>query len=268
MGVESERIAGRAGEVGSPSPPYLAVPLNEIAFGVRFVAPDFDLVHFGQYFETVKEAFSERQMVPSIAIPQFPAFGAQTIQISTLPRLWLVRESRLIQLQTDRFIYNWRRVDDSPEKYPGFVKIFAEFRERWSAFIAFSRDAFKIPLKVAELSLTYVNQIHDDGSIAAPIFEFRNDNLDMPAPELWVSQLRFAYPEANMKITVGARPAIHLATQAPVEQLDMTVESISAPANDAAAIIDWYEQAHTLVHHTFKTLIHADWRKKWGFVSE
>lgn len=266
MSVDSDRVVGQAGDADLTAAQSLARPLNEVAFGVRFVAPDFDIVQFGQYFEVVKQHFSQRQMVAAIASSQYIGFGAPIIQVPSLPRLWLTRESRLLQLQVDRFVYNWRRVDDSSEKYPGFDTIFAEFRERWTEFLGFSDAAFSIPIKLAELSLTYVNQIHDDGAVAGrQMFAFRQSDFGMPEPELWVSQLRFAFPESNKKITVGARPAIHLATQSNVTQLDMTVESI-VPPNDLEDVLAWYSEAHDLVHRTFKTLIGPEWLTKWGFV--
>jgi len=243
----------------------IRVPLNEVAYGTRFVAPDFDVVHFGEYYQLVKDEFLKRQMVPAIARPSAISQGVPTIELSALPRVWFIQASRLIQLQTDRFIYNWRRLDDSEEKYPGFQDLSAEFRKRWSQFLEFSERSFAIPLMLEELSLTYVNQIHEDERTTSPMFAFRNEAFDMPHPELWISQLRFVEADGNMRITVGARPSIHVSTQARITQLDMTVESIAAPSNKVEDVYRWFDEAHALVHRAFKNLVAHEWRALWGF---
>jgi uncharacterized protein (TIGR04255 family) len=267
MGKASSSESGTAERTGGA----ISVPLTEVAYGVRFVAPQFDVVQFGEYYHLIKDTFPQHRMVVPIATQQATDQINQTIEVPTLPRVWFERGTRLIQLQSDRFIYNWRQVSSKPEEYPGFDVVFGEFRERWEQYLKFAGKAFALPLHIEELSLTYINQIRDVEHLDTPIFTFRAEPASdaLPAPELWVSQLRFALAKENAKLTVSARPAIHLATQERMTQLDVVVESIKAPAaEDTPQSYAWFEAAHELVHRGFATLVRKEWRKQWGFVDD
>jgi uncharacterized protein (TIGR04255 family) len=246
------------------------VPLSEVAYGVRFVAPEFDVVHFGEYHELIKAAFPKHQMVPPVPTQRVDQ-QIQTIQVPTLPRVWFESGTRLIQLQSDRFLYNWRRIDGASENYPGFEVVFGEFRERYDEFFGFAKRAFRLPLHIEELSLTYINQIQGATSSQVPTFSFRSEPVhsDLPAPDVWISQLRFTLTEENAKLTVSARPAINLQTQEQITQLDVTVESIKPPPfDDLTSLYAWYEAAHRLVHRGFRSLVSRERRTQWGFVDD
>ncbi len=256
---------------GEGTPGRLAagnVPLVEVAFGVRFVAPEFDVVNFGEYYQLIRDDFATRKMVAPIATQESTDLVTQTVQVPTLPRVWFEQGTRLIQLQSDRFVYNWRKDATTEEPYPGFAELFAEFRERWAQFRDFAARTFQLPLHIEELSLTYVNQIRSADGMEPPIFNFRAEPLtdDLPKPEHWVSQLRFALVEENAQLTISARPAIYLVTQERMTQLDVVVGSRDAPpAEDTEQFYFWFDAAHSLVHRGFKGLVRKEWRAKWGF---
>jgi uncharacterized protein (TIGR04255 family) len=247
------------------------VPLAEVAYGVRFVAPEFDVIRFGEYRQLIKDQFPKHSVVPPILAQRSTDPFNQTIEVPSLPRLWFESGNRLIQLQSDRFIYNWRRVGGLQEKYPGYPILFKEFRERWEQFVGYTRTAFQLPLHIEELSLTYINQIRDADSSQIATFSFRNEVPigDLPSPDVWISQLRFSLAEENAKLTVSARPAIDLSTREQVTQLDVIVESMKAPSSDNSADFHaWFETAHDLVHRGFRALVRREQRSQWGFVDD
>lgn len=240
-------------------------PLIEVAYGTRFVAPDFGVVHFGQFYERVKAQFpTVRTLGPIIPQP----VPDQVIELPPLPRVWFERGTRLLQLQSDRFIFNWRHVAGIDELYPGYDKLSREFLDQLSTFVTFAKEALQLPMQLIELSLNYVNQLHDAPDAGSPMFVFRNSSFEttLPRPELWISQLRFGFEEQNARLTASARPAIHLQTQSRVTQFDMMVESRQAPTiDDAVAIGKWFDVAHDLVHRAFRSLVHEEWLAQWGF---
>ena len=78
-------------------------------------------------------------------------------------RIWLVSkdEVSLLQLQSDRFVFNWRRRGDS--RYPSFEPIFSEFGNRFTTW----RDLVNnrgsdYHLQPQQLELTYTNWLADD----------------------------------------------------------------------------------------------------------
>lgn len=244
----------------------MAVPLNEVAYSVRFVAPDFSVVHFGEYYDCIKERYASHQDVAPIAKPTpIP----EQFELPVLPRVWFPNGSRLIQLQLDRFNYNWRHgVDTSEEKYPGFDVLFREFQAEWDVFHTFTKGAFKIPPALVELSLTYVNYIHAVDSLQSPIFIFRENEWrkELPEPEFWASQFRFVFSEENLKLVVSARPAIQLNTQQPATAFEITLQTLGCPNfDDQDGIFSWFVSAHDKVHFAFRKLVRDEWRAAWGF---
>lgn len=247
----------------STEPPKTVVPLNEVAYGVHFIAPDFSAVHFGEYYERVKQRFPEYQDQPPILRP---TNVPNQLEVPPLPRVWFTRGSRLVQLQMDRLVYNWRHGHDQAE-YPGYNALFSEFREEWLDFREFSKAAFAIPLSLIELNLTYVNYIHEVTDTGTPVFSFQqNDWLHDVQLDLWSTQLRFSFPNENLRLAVATGPAIQVATQKAANSLSLIVQSMTVPnIDDRAAIFDWFDAAHAKVHWAFRTLVRPELRRRWGF---
>jgi uncharacterized protein (TIGR04255 family) len=86
-----------------------------VAVGVQFPAV-LNPVHLGLYYQRVKARFPKLQVQPPVS-SAFETFGASpiiafSIQVQPMglkPRMWFVSEDEnsLIQLQTDRLIFNW-----------------------------------------------------------------------------------------------------------------------------------------------------------------
>jgi uncharacterized protein (TIGR04255 family) len=77
-----------------------------------------------------------------------------------LGRVWLTAESgaELIQVQSDRFLFNWRR-RVSESKYPSYESNSAKFFEEFDGFRQFCREK-QLPDPAPELcEVTYVNHI-------------------------------------------------------------------------------------------------------------
>jgi len=89
-------------------------PLVEVAFGVKFEAPEFSSVHFGLYWETIRDKFPlQFDRPPNIEDNTF-------FSIPPLRRVWFLSNDkrRLIQLQDNHFSYTWSQEDG--EEYPHF----------------------------------------------------------------------------------------------------------------------------------------------------
>lgn len=254
------------GSSGLGTEPASRVPLNEVAYGINFVAPGFAVVHYGQFYARIKDRYPEHRDLFPIGKPT--PFADQ-IQIPALPRVWFENGTRLIQLQMDRFVYNWRRLGEEP--YPGFSVLSLEFQHELEGFLAFAAEAFSEPLHFDELNLTYVNHIEDVDSLKSPIFVFRENDWrkEFPEPEHVLNQYRFEFKDENMRLTVSARPAIQLDTQKRVTQFDLTLQTLKCPdISIPAARSDWFESAHRKIHWSFQRLIREEWRAQWGFVNK
>src|SRR5512138_2194313 len=96
-------------------------PLVEVSFGL-FFSPllDFKISHFGAFWTRLRPDFSETADRPIVAdSAAAPALVSQEWPL--FPRVWYVHKDRaqILQLQTDRFYFNWRKSSDGA-LYPRF----------------------------------------------------------------------------------------------------------------------------------------------------
>jgi hypothetical protein len=147
-------------------------PITEVVFsaGFRLERP-LATAYIGRYWERIKDNFPQTQdaaPLPSIATPHFVE-GVPQLQVqfamSDLPpvrRVWFVSpEGRdLIQIQDDRFVFNWRR-NEADVAYPGYDNVFARFEEQLEGFVKFLSDEELGSPAYTLLELTYVNQMNN-----------------------------------------------------------------------------------------------------------
>jgi len=81
-----------------------------------------------------------------------------------VPRLWFLnrQKTELIQVQTDRFIHNWRKTEGI-EPYPRFEPIRDRFRREVEVLREFVADEGLGALAVNQCEVTYVNHIEPAG---------------------------------------------------------------------------------------------------------
>ena len=77
-----------------------------------------------------------------------------------LPRMWFINGdgTRLVQIQGDRFAFNWRRLDAS-EQYPRYEQIRSAFLRNLDGFSQFLNEEGFEDLEPDQVDLTYVNHI-------------------------------------------------------------------------------------------------------------
>ncbi|WLQ12096.1 TIGR04255 family protein [Hahella aquimaris] len=86
------------------------------------------------------------------------------------PRLYFIshKSDKVIQLQQDRFIFNWLKKGNS--EYPRFPKLKEEYLEHYTNFTKFlKRESLGEP-EIDQVELTYVNHIDADGLSAQEVF--------------------------------------------------------------------------------------------------
>lgn len=89
-------------------------PIEEVVCGFVFSSQPVDTMDFGVYWESRRDEFPTRQVQPAILE------GGTLLQMGAPPmRSWLISadDSRVLQLQNDRFFMNWRKRNG---EYPRF----------------------------------------------------------------------------------------------------------------------------------------------------
>ena len=151
-------------------PEYEHAPLREVAISVQF-APlsNLSIPMYGLLWQHYSGRFPHIEEHPPLD-PQIERFGvigkpkAPRVEFMTrppLPRVWFVDDTRreLIQIQHDRFIRNWRKVDDD-DKYPRYEpNLRPKFLEDYQDFVNFV-ESNKIGSVVPnQCEVNYVNII-------------------------------------------------------------------------------------------------------------
>jgi uncharacterized protein (TIGR04255 family) len=151
-------------------PDFQRPPVNEVALSIQFeVLSELRAIHIGELWGGFgKKLFPSVEEQPSIP-KQIERFGAannlggpqfELLNIPPLPRFLFVSESgnEVIQIQSDRFTYNWRKRREA-DIYPRYEAIEAKFIEFFGKFSNFLRDEKLGSIKVEQADVTYVNQM-------------------------------------------------------------------------------------------------------------
>lgn len=144
-------------------------PVTEVVLGMQFKRiPRFAVVHLGLLWEQFKGEFPRWQEVPPLE-PSFEVFGSPQgpeggFQISMvtglLPRLWLINDAdtKLLQIQPDRFIHNWRKVGTA-DVYPRYEQIRSGFLSAVERFSRFLVEHQLDALQPNQCEVSYINHI-------------------------------------------------------------------------------------------------------------
>jgi uncharacterized protein (TIGR04255 family) len=141
--------------------------------GLVFISVgNFSSNHVAKYRNAVKNDFPGLQYQPKLLIPlesltQDARGGAQPMmgpfgflppQQPSTQRTWLVSpdDERLIQIQDDAFLSNWRK---RGKPYPHFEPLLEEFWNRFTLFRSQLQEDSVVPLQPQQLEVTYINWV-------------------------------------------------------------------------------------------------------------
>jgi uncharacterized protein (TIGR04255 family) len=150
-------------------PDFETPPLREVVVGVQFEPlRGLRQAHLGDYWQHVREEFPSTQDRPplesALEIAGGPRPQTLEVQFGTPPPTlcWFVSSGgdRLIQVQHDRFLLNWRRTDDGAG-YASFEPILAQFSDRFRQFVTWATDN-GMPVKPIQTEVSYINVFDSD----------------------------------------------------------------------------------------------------------
>lgn len=253
-------------------------PVVEVICGVLYKElPKLRLPHLGVFWSTVRDAFPQPDEKPPLApvIESFPpVLGAsQAMEWIDLPapRLWLLSADgrQLLQLQKDRFLYNWKREASDDGNYPSFDKIFVEFEKWYSKFSDFVREQQLGDIEARQFELTYVNHItHANGlnvvnQSRAFVDMLRSDsgNRFLPAPETINWRTTYSMPREQGRLHMSAFTG--LVGGSPILRIDLTARGISVERNDASRR-EWFALGHEWITHGFVDATSPELHQIWG----
>jgi uncharacterized protein (TIGR04255 family) len=160
----------------------------------------------------------------------------------------------LLQLQPDRFHYNWRRLEPS-DLYPRFEALAPEFFRWYGLWTAFIDQAGLGELHVQSAELTYVNQIpagdgwRDLSEIGAIVPAFKELLKMRPRPTAGGVQAISDAPDCRVQIDARTAKTV----TEPVRdllQIDITAHSKQS-VTTSAQLPDWFARANSQIVDSF-----------------
>jgi uncharacterized protein (TIGR04255 family) len=234
--------------------------------------------HIGAFWDRIRTEFPkvEEALPLSPIVEEQGQSVAESESWSTLPparRAWLLNPdgSNIIQIQADRFLFNWKHTLGA-KNYPSYQIVIEEFERHLRAFLAFMRDVGGVHLTFRQFEMTYVNHINkeygldlqDETSILVDHVR-KSGARFLPAPENFNFSVSYPLPEGIGRLHVIAQSMNSPQDDGRLIRLDMVARGMAADASDDARR-KWFDTAHIWITHGFAdvtspTVQHEIWKR-------
>ena len=262
-------------------PEFNNPPVVETVLSLQFrPLKGFEIPHFGLYWANIKNEYPKYEIQPPLS-HIIERFGREEIRppgvevnIAPAPevRCWFLNQSenRLIQIQKDRFIYNWKKMSDN-EEYPRYDNIKTSFIKEWNKFCNFlKRDNFDEPV-VNQCEIIYVNHFEKGKGWKSygelhKIFTYWSEVSSsgfLPEPEMVSFTVRYVMPERKGRLYMFVQPGIRRKDAKEVLQLQV----IARGRPDSSRIDDilrWFDMGHEWIVQGFTDFTTEYMHQLWG----
>lgn len=265
-------------------PKFKAPPIVELALGVQFDRLErVKAVHYGVWWQTIREQFPKVEEHTPLA-PIVEPFDltqpiAVKLQLSDRPppvRWWFLNKetTRLIQIQEDRFVYNWRKRASSNEQYPSYDDLIKDFIGHLKSFCTFLAEGKHGLFNPNMCEIAYVNHVvagegwkdHSEMyKVVTPVSPSYSDDYLPPLEGLGFNTSYLFKQEAKMlgRLKVNISPAFRGKDKAPVAVLNLS--AFAPPASrDVEGVRVTLDQAHEWAVRGFASVTPNDMHKVWG----
>lgn len=249
-------------------PSYDKPPVSEVVCSVLFDSIEALLSpHIGLLWQRFQPDYPFCNDVAPLA-SKVEVFNNQVIKaqlelsdIPPLPRVWFINSdgTRVVQIQRDRLIHNWRKIGSNSE-YPRYDSLIKAFQEHFNRFNSFIEEGDLGKIQILQYELTYVNQIpqgeawetlEDIGKIF-PDFKWQaNLNRFLPIPQSIDWDTSFDLPEEFGRLHISIRDAV--LNNHPTLLFELTVRGIGGYTS-LDSMQSWFDAAHERIVQAFADL--------------
>lgn len=254
---------------GDAFPDYENPPVIEVVCGIQFKPINTLLSpYLGLLWEKYKSEYPQCSEVAPLnpVIERFdepPQMTVELANVPPLPRIWFIQSkgNGIIQVQRDRFLHNWKRVE-SEDEYPRYHVVKEMFRDRLLKFQSFLKENDLGIIEPLQYEMTYVNHIpkgdgwgnlREIGKIF-PDFAFRiKEDRFLPEPSAVNWRTTFTLPEVATRMHVGIRHVKIRDSGLPVLLLELTVRGIGTNKS-SEEMWNWFDLAREWIVRGFADL--------------
>jgi len=252
-------------------------PVIEVVCGVLFGnLLKLRTAHVGAFWERVRAEFPEvveaPPMLPVVEGSEGPSgIQVEFVPIPPLPRTWLIAadDESLIQIQRDRFAFNWRRKSPDDGPYPSYDHVIVEFEKRYAQFESFLSKENIGEVALRQFELTYSNsisvaEIPSGEEVLSDHIRDSSRARFLPKAESFEWRTSYALPDTNGRLHVQAVSGRDLSSGEPLIRLDLTARGINQDTNMRV----WFDLAHEWIVNGFADITtEAMQRQVWRRIS-
>jgi len=271
-------------------PDFANPPVQEVAIAVSFDSLAlFRNAHFGLFWSRIRDkypCFEEHEPIKSAyenleAIRPGGPDSSFRLDITLrkdppVPRVWFLNESGnvLVQVQQNRFIHNWRRMD-LEEPYPRYKVVFERFCQDISEFEKFIVSEGLGSVSINHCEVTYVNVIpssdvwerHGQWDRMLTILRHEYSDNWLSEPEGFNLGIAYLIPDdlGNPlgRLHVKAEPINNAETGIPGCRLVLTARGL--PEGDGLkGALKFIERGHEWIVRSFASLTTEQMHEEWG----
>ncbi len=244
-------------------------PINEVVVSSYFNPPlaNFRSEHVGLFWEKIKDAF------PTVK-QQFPVNMNQDSipdEFFSMPRYWFIAgdEIRLIQIQKNAFMFNWRRRkgNEYPRYYENIKPAFDKYYGLFSEFIRTEVGIAEPTIDLCEL--IYINTIEHcdfwagprDTTNVIPSFSILDSGINTSEPPSF--NCNYLYKVSNdLQLNISIRSGVKTQQQnAPVLAFEIKasgrIEGVAKTVSD-----EWFQRAHDSIIKCFAHMTSTNIQEK------
>ena len=261
----------------SVTPSFNKPPIVEVAVCVSFPPIEgFSAANFGLFWQCIRTQFTRFRQMPELpdhiepaALPVNVSIQTQLVDVPNL-RGWYISEddTEVVQIQNNRFIYNWRR-GEGDAAYPRYDKsVRIRFMEEWQRFQDYLQSEGLTISKVHQCELTYVNQIpfgsgwtslDDLNKVFVYIGALRSNSF-LQSLESAKMNLSFVLPDQRGRLRAAFSPVPTDGSPA----ISFTLSVRGAPSGSTEVeIMQWMDTARKWIVNAFTDLTTINMHKLW-----
>ncbi|HEV8370989.1 MAG TPA: TIGR04255 family protein [Pyrinomonadaceae bacterium] len=259
-------------------PDFAKPPVVETVLDVGFSPlAQWGIPHFGLFWQSIRDDYPTFKDQPPVLL-QRESFGEAPAQRLNLAfdilnqpeaRCWFEERSgaRLIQIQHDRFIHNWRKTEEQQE-YPHYEQVIRPaFSKEWDRFCSFLHQQGISQPEVQQCEVQYVNHIDFNGwesftSLVDALGEWPGGRGYLPRPESIVFNTSYLMPENAGRLRIVVQPAVRNNDGKRVIQLSLIARGRPS-SSTREDILAWFDLGRNWIVNGFtefsSTKMHQTW---------
>lgn len=266
-------------------PEYAKPPVVEVACSIQFEPiNELHAGRLGLLWEEYRDRYPRVEQQPPLSAIR-EQFEPKAVRIGfsiegsfpmfPMPRLWFLNSdgTRLIQVQRDHFIVNWRKLDTKTE-YPRYHAIRDRLVEEFERFHRFLKTQDLAMTAVAQTELTYVNHIdarQADGS-RKPLSEivqiWTREKPDGKLPQFEEASFHARYimlegDKPTGRLHINLEPQLYVRDNSPVYALTLIARS-APPSADLDGALSSLDKGHKAIVEGFTEITTRQMHEVWG----